>query len=143
MLSSPYLFFNGGRVALIVCEEHIETTYLHHLVITHSFVTVGLDTVPAFGAGVHPDKHRSTRPTGHFATLNNSVFMDKVSGIQVHQFVFTVCLFTCVHSSLDPVLLLDLGGVIGQCIQNLMEVACGLIQPFDRIPEFIRADFTG
>ena len=53
------------------------------------------------------------------------------------------CIPVYVHTeSLTSVLLLDLGGVIRQGIQDLVQVTGGFVQPFDRVPEFVGSDLA-
>ena len=42
---------------------------------------------------------------------------------------------------LNPVLLLNFGGVVRQRVQDLVQVAGGFIQPVDRILKFLCANF--
>jgi hypothetical protein len=95
-------------------------------------------------ASVRSDKHRVTQLTNYLNTLNNSVFA-YFWRKQLYRYTSSclrVQLFTCVGALLNPMLFLNLGGVIRQRVQYLVQVTGSLIQPFDCVPEFVGGDFT-
>ena len=85
------------------------------------------------------------------------------TGKYVDRYTGITCMFTCVpvflctsfgryvlfgryqapvknEALLHPVLFLNFGHILSQRIQNLMEVTRRFRQPFDSVPEFVRAD---